>query len=90
MSEIEINIVDAILIFVAAAIPIYLMFRLEERLRMLAAVLFAFVVIHALYHSFAVVGYDIVADNIVEPLSVVVLIIFGLLYLKTSKRSIIR
>ncbi|MBI5378133.1 MAG: hypothetical protein HZA82_05860 [Thaumarchaeota archaeon] len=90
MNGFEINIVDAILIFVAAVIPLYLTFRLEGHLRMLAAVLFAFVIIHALYHSFAVVGYDIVADNIVEPLSVVVLIIFGLAYLKTSKRSIIR
>jgi hypothetical protein len=90
MNEIEINFIDTILIFVAAIIPLYLVFRLEGHLRLLATALFAFVMIHALYHVFAVVGYEMISDNIVQPLSVVVLIIFGLLYLKTSKRRIMR
>ena len=90
MSELEINFIDAILIFVAAVIPLYLTFRLEGHLRLLAIALFAFVIIHALYHVFAIIGYDAISDNIVQPLSVVVLIIFGLLYLNTDKRRIMR
>jgi len=90
LSGLEINSVDAILIFVAAVIPLYLAFRLEGYLRLLATALFAFVIVHALYHTVAVIGYNDIADNIVEPLSVAVLIVFGLLYLKTGKRRIMR
>ena len=86
MSGFEINIVNAILIFVAAVIPLYLTFRLNGYLRVLTIALFVFVIVHALYHTVAVIGYDEIADNVVEPLSVASLIIFGLLYLKTGKR----
>lgn len=86
MSGFEINMVDAILIFVAAVIPLYLTFRLEGYLRLLAMTLFVFVIIHASYHTVAFIGYDEIADNVMEPLSVAALIIFGLLYLKTGKR----
>ncbi len=89
MNGFEINFIDAVLIFAAAIIPLYLAFRLEGYLRLLSIALFAFVIIHALYHTVAVIGYDDTADNIVQPLSVVALIIFGVLYLKT-KRSIVK
>ena len=89
MNSIEINFVDTILIFVAAVIPLYLSFRLQGHLRLLTIVLFAFVIIHALYHILEIFGYDEFSDNIVQPLSVVILIIFGLSYLKLGKRRIV-
>jgi hypothetical protein len=90
MSEFVIYLVDAMLIFVAAVIPLYLTFRLEGYLRLLAITLSGFAIVHALYHSFAVIGFEDIAKNIIEPLSVVALIIFGLLCLKARKRSIRR
>lgn len=90
MNGFEINFIDALLIFVAAVIPLYLIFRLEGHLRLLSIVLFAFVIIHAMYHIVAVIGYEDIADNIVQPLSIGVLIVFGLLYLNTCKRRITR
>ena len=88
MSGTEINFVDAILIFVAAVIPLYLSFRLQGHLRLLTIVLFAFVIIHAVYHALEIFGYDIFSENIVQPLSVVILIIFGLSYLKIGKKIV--
>jgi hypothetical protein len=81
----EISIIDSIAVLFAAAIPIYLSFHLKNRLRILTILLATFVIIHASYHVTEVFGYDILAETILEPLSVVLLIVFGLAYLRMLK-----
>ncbi|MGQ0792126.1 MAG: hypothetical protein ACT4NJ_07910 [Nitrosopumilaceae archaeon] len=79
---VEINMVNSMIVFFAAAIPIYLSFHLKNKLRILTILLSIFAVIHAIYHATEVFGYTDIAEGILEPLSVVLLISFGLVYLR--------
>jgi hypothetical protein len=81
------DLVSAILILAAAIIPIYFSFRLKNHFRMLMMILSVFALIHGGYHIFEAVGYENIADNIVEPISYAILIIFGLCYLRIRTRK---
>jgi hypothetical protein len=76
------DLASAILILLAAVIPIYFCVKLKNNFRILMMILSIFAVIHGTYHIFEVVGYEILAENYVEPISYAVLICFGLYYLK--------
>jgi len=80
------DLTSAILILVAALIPIYFSFRLKNHLRILMIILSVFALIHGSYHIFEVVGYENIAESIVEPISYAILIIFGLGYLRIRTR----
>jgi len=83
MSDIiEINIVNSIAIFFASVIPIYLSYHLKGNLRKLTILVGIFAIIHAIYHSVEVFGYEDTAENVIEPVSVLVLVIFGFWYLR--------
>ena len=78
----EINLFDSIAVLIAAVIPIYLSFYVQGSLRILTVLLSIFVLIHALYHILEVFEYEDIADTIILPLSILLLIVFGLVYLR--------
>jgi len=80
------DVVSAILILAAAAIPIYFSFKLRNYFRSLMVMLSIFTLIHGAYHIFDVTGYDDLGENIVEPASYAILIIFGAYYLRIAKK----
>jgi uncharacterized membrane protein YqgA involved in biofilm formation len=83
MSELtEINIINSIAIFFAAVIPIYLSCKLKENLQKLTILVGIFAIVHAIYHTTEVFGFEENAENIIEPLSVLVLVVFGFWYLR--------
>jgi len=83
MSElIEINIINSIAIFSASAIPIYLSCKLKGNLQKLTILVGIFAITHAIYHTTEVFGFEEIAENIIEPLSVLVLVVFGFWYLR--------
>ena len=83
MSElIEINIINSIAIFFASVIPIYLSFKLKGNLQKLTILVGIFAIVHAVYHTTEVFGFEEIAENIIEPLSVLVLVVFGFWYLR--------
>jgi hydrogenase/urease accessory protein HupE len=79
---IEISIISSIAIFFASVIPIYLSFHLKGNLRKLTILIGIFGIVHGIYHATEVFGYEEFADNILEPISVLVLVIFGFWYLR--------
>jgi len=86
MSElIEINIINSTVVFFAAIIPIYLSTQLNGKLRILTILLALFAIVHATYHVMEVFEYEEISETFIEPLSVIVLIIFGLAYLRILK-----
>ena len=80
------DLVSAVLILAAAIIPIYFSFKLKDNFRILMMILSIFALIHGVYHIFEVIGYENIAENIVEPISYAILIIFGLGYLRIRSR----
>jgi len=85
--ESELDLISAALIFFAAIIPAYLSLKLRGDIVKLTISLTAFIVIHGIYHLVRMQGLESMADNIFEPASVVMLIVFGLTYLGVSQKK---
>ena len=85
MLEIQLHFISAIVILLAALVPIYLTIRLKDNLRKLVAILSLFLLTHSVYHILGFLGLTLLAEGVFEPLSVAVLIIFGFVYSDIAK-----
>ena len=80
MIEIQLQFISAIIILASSAVPIYLTIKLKDNLKKLTLILTVFILIHAVYHVFGFLGYSILAEGVFQPLSVIALIFFGIVY----------
>lgn len=80
MIVIQLQFISAIIILASSAIPIYLTIKLKDNLKKLTLILTVFILIHAVYHVFGFLGYSILAEGVFQPLSVITLIFFGIVY----------
>lgn len=87
MNELVMNGVSAVLIFVAAAVPIYLCLRLGGYLKLLTCALAGFVTIHGIYHLLEIANYEELAENLFEPLSIALLIVFAIMFIRIRKKK---
>jgi len=89
----QISIIQAIVYFIAAAVPIYLSFIIKKynnrnnAFRNLTMVLAAFVIIQGIYHSAGALGLSLLAKAILEPLSFAILLFFGVIYLINRSKA---
>lgn len=85
LTEIDINFVSMIVIFTAAVIPVYIAIKLNNKnknnpnLKKLAVMLAAFILAHGVYHITRFLGFTLLAEGVFEPLSITILIAFGVL-----------
>ena len=85
----EILVIQSIIYFVAAAVPIYLAFIAKIKMgndddnhfKRLTIVLASFVLMQGFYHVVSYFGYKVLAKGVLEPLSFSILILFGSFYL---------
>lgn len=89
----EIQITQAVVYFIAAAIPIYLTRILKKRTDrnndnnnnnyfiMLTIILAGFVLMQGIYHAIGALGFSLLAKGVLEPLSFVILLFFGIIFL---------
>jgi hypothetical protein len=87
MLEIQLHFISAFAIFLAAVVPLYLTLRLEGNLRKLTLLLSIFILTHAIFHVTGFLGFNLLAEGVVEPLSVAVLILFGVTFSGFSRTS---
>ena len=80
MIEIQLQFISAIIILASSAVPIYLTIKLKDNLKKLTLILTVFILIHAVYHVFGFLGYSLLAEGVFQPLSVMALIFFGIVY----------
>lgn len=80
MIDIQLQFISAIIILASSAIPIYLTIKLKDNLKKLTLILTIFILVHAVYHVFGFLGYNLLAEGVFQPLSVAVLISFGIVY----------
>ena len=86
MLETQLHLISAVLILLAAIVPIYLTIKLKDNLKKLTAILSIFILIHAVYQVVGFLGLTLLADGVFEPLSVAVLIFFGINYSDIAKQ----
>ena len=80
MLESQLHFISAIAIFLAAIVPIYLTLKLKDNLRKLTLMLTIFILTHAIFHVTGFFGFNFLAEGVFEPLSVAVLIFFGIAF----------
>ena len=85
MIVIQLQFISAIIILASSAVPIYLTIKLKDNLKKLTLILTVFILIHAVYHVFGFLGYSILAEGVFQPLSVITLIFFGIVYSAFTK-----
>jgi cytochrome bd-type quinol oxidase subunit 2 len=82
------HLVDAIVYLIAAAIPVYFILKSRKsidndnnnHLLKLTTVLVGFILIQVLYHIAGIAGFRLLAKGILGPLSMAVLLVFGIIY----------
>jgi len=94
------NIIDASVYLVAAIIPAY--FLLNSRysinnnhnnnnnnnhLKILTIILIGFILMQVFYHIVGSLGFRLLAKGFLEPLSMVALLLFGVMYLLAAVRT---
>ena len=85
MLESQLHFISAILILFAAVVPIYLTIKLRNDLRKLVLILTVFILVHSVYHIVGFFGITILAEAVFEPLSVAILIFFGVIYYELAR-----
>ena len=90
----EIQITQSIVYFIAAAVPIYLTHKLKKRngngnkhFKRLTIIFAGFVLMQGLYHAIGALGFSLLAKGVLEPLSFVILFLFGVIYLISKTRE---
>jgi hypothetical protein len=80
------HLIDAIVYLIAAAIPIYFILKSRKsidnnnHLLKLTTVLVGFIFIQVLYHIAGIAGFRLLAKGFLEPLSMALLLLFGIIY----------
>ena len=92
----EIQITQSVVYFIAAAIPIYLTGILKKRTDrnnnnkyfiMLTIILAGFVLMQGIYHAVGALGFSLLAKGVLEPLSFVILLFFGIIFLVSKIKT---
>jgi hypothetical protein len=91
LSETEVHLISTIVAFISIVIPVFIAIQLRHsynrRLRDLMIVLATFVAVHGIYHIIDFFGFSFLAEWLFEPISISILIFFGLLYLRTYQTT---
>lgn len=85
MLESQLHFFSAIFILFAAVVPIYLTIKLRNDLRKLVLILTIFILVHSLYHIAGFFGLTILSEAVFQPLSVAILIYFGIIYYELTR-----
>ena len=83
------NLIQAVVYFIAAIVPVYFILKSKNtnndnskrHLRNMTILLVSFILIQGVYHIAGTIGFRLFAKGLLEPLSIMVLLSFGILYL---------
>jgi hypothetical protein len=83
------NLIQAVVYFIAAIVPVYFILKSKNtnndngkrHLRNMTILLVSFILIQGVYHIAGTIGFRLFSKGLLEPLSIMVLLSFGILYL---------
>jgi len=87
------NLIDAIVYLVAAIIPAYFILKSRNsinnnnHLTKLTIILIGFILMQVFYHIVGTLGFRLLAKGFLEPLSIIILLLFGLTYFLYTKKE---
>jgi chromate transport protein ChrA len=87
------NLIQSVAYFIAAIVPVYFVLKSRKNndnrksFENISLLFVGFILIQGVYHLFGVFGFKLLAKGFLEPLSIVVLLLFGLTYLQYTKNE---
>lgn len=81
------NVFSGILILSIGIIPAFLSLKTTGNVKLLLIILTLFTMIHGSYHFLDSIGFEFLSDFIIRPISVIVLIIFGIITLRIKRKK---
>ncbi len=87
------NLIDAIVYIVAAIIPAYFILKSRNsinnnnHLTKLTIILIGFILIQVFYHIVGTLGFRLLAKGFLEPLSMMALLLFAVMYLISTFKA---
>jgi hypothetical protein len=86
------NLIQSVAYFIAAIVPVYFVLKSRKNndrksFENISILFVGFILIQGVYHLFGVFGFKLLAKGFLEPLSIVVLLLFGLTYLRYTKNE---
>lgn len=87
------NLLDTIVYFIAATVPVYFILKSKntinnnKHLRHITIALVSFILLQGVYHIAGTIGFKLLAKGFLEPASIIVLLLFGVIYLLSVLRE---
>ena len=83
------NLLDCVVYFIAATVPVYFIIKSKhtihnnsnKHLTNITVALVSFILLQGVYHIAGTIGFKLLAKGFLEPLSIIVLLLFGVIYL---------
>jgi len=90
MEDFNLNFLSGIMIILIGIIPTFLASKTSGTIKILLVVLSLFTMVHGSYHLLDILGFEFIADSIIRPLSVVILMIFGIMTLMVKRKNVMK
>jgi preprotein translocase subunit YajC len=87
------NLIQSIAYFIAAIVPIYFIIKSRKNkegrklFENISILLVGFILIQGVYHGLGMFGFKLLAKGILEPISIIILLSFGLTYFLYTKKE---
>jgi Mg2+ and Co2+ transporter CorA len=90
IDESYLHLLSGIAFFAGSTVLAYFCAKSKGKIRQLAIIFLVFTVIHSFYHMAFYFGYELLSEGLLEPVSIIVLIFFGLCYLLVKSKQEVR
>ena len=90
IDESYLHLLSGIAFFSGSILLAYFSVKSKGRIRQLAVVFLIFTIIHSFYHVAYYFGYELLSEGLLEPVSIIILIFFGIFYLLVKSKQEVR
>lgn len=81
IDETYLHLISGLAFFSGSVVLSYFSIKSAGRIRLFAIIFLVFTIVHSLYHVTSYFDQELLSEGLLEPLSVIILILFGLSYL---------
>ena len=90
IDEAYLHLISGLAFFSGSVVLSYFSIKSTGRIRFLAIIFLVFTLVHSLYHVTSYIDQEFLSEGLLEPLSVIILILFGASYLVIKSRQEIK
>ncbi|HET8847602.1 MAG TPA: hypothetical protein VFM20_02330 [Nitrososphaeraceae archaeon] len=90
IDETYLHLISGLAFLSGSVVLSYFSLKSKGRIRLLSIIFLVFTIVHSLYHMTYYFDQELLSEGLLGPLSVIILILFGICYLFTKSRQEIK